>query len=78
LQHNPGGVSGPNYDDGRHVLLHGRENDDDLAYVSVPDPDYHVTLLTPVDENGLTGFNTFEQTRSRKKAWEVKDVGEKV
>src|SRR4029450_475914 len=28
--------------------------------LAVPDPDQRVTLLTPVDESGLTGFNSID------------------
>jgi hypothetical protein len=64
LDHNPGGPTA-NYDYGRHFLFQGHENDDDLAHVTrinldVADPDHRVTLLTPVDENGLTGFNSID------------------
>jgi hypothetical protein len=64
LDHNPGGPT-PGYDYGRHFLFQGHENSDDLAHVTrinldVADPDHRITLLTPVDENGLTGFNSID------------------
>ena len=64
LDHNPGGPT-PGYDYGRHFLFQGHENGDDLAHVTrinldVADPDHRITLLTPVDENGLTGFNRID------------------
>jgi hypothetical protein len=64
LDHNPGGPT-PGYDYGRHFLFQGHENADDLAHVTrinldVADPDHRFTLLTPVDENGLTGFNSID------------------
>src|SRR4030095_4015667 len=64
LDHNPGGPT-PDYDYGRHFLFQGHENGDDLAHVTrvnldVADPDHRFTLLTPVDENGLTGFNSID------------------
>src|SRR4030095_9642080 len=64
LDHNPGGPT-PGYDYGRHFLFQGHENADDLAHVTrinldVADPDHRITLLTPVDENGLTEFNSID------------------
>jgi hypothetical protein len=64
LDHNPGGPT-PGYDYGRHFLFQGHENDDDLAHVTrinldVADPDHRVTLLTPVDDSGLTNFNSID------------------
>jgi hypothetical protein len=64
LDHNPGGPT-PGYDYGRHFLFQGHENADDLAHVTrinldVADPDHRFTLLTPVDENGLTEFNSVD------------------
>jgi hypothetical protein len=64
LDHNPGGPTS-DYDYGRHFLFQGHENGDDLAHVTrinldVADPDHRFTLLTPVDENGLTGFNSID------------------
>ena len=64
LDHNPGGPT-PGYDYGRHFLFQGHENSDDLAHVTrinldIADPDHRFTLLTPVDENGLTGFNSID------------------
>src|SRR5881398_2534883 len=64
LDHNPGGPT-PEYDYGRHFLFQGHENSGNLAHVTrinldVADPDHRVTLLTPVDENGLTEFNSID------------------
>jgi hypothetical protein len=64
LDHNPGGPT-PKYDYGRHFLFQGHENSGDLAYVTrinldVASPDHRITLLTPVDANGLTHFNSVD------------------
>ena len=64
LDHNPGGLT-PGYDYGRHFLFQGHENSGNLAYVTrinldVAHPDYRITLLTPVDANGLTNFNSID------------------
>jgi hypothetical protein len=64
LDHNPGGPT-PDYDYGRHFLFQGHENSGDLAYVTrinldVASPDHRITLLTPVDANGLTHFNSVD------------------
>jgi hypothetical protein len=64
LDHNPGGPTS-NYDYGRHFLFQGHENSGNLAHVTrinldVADPDHRVTLLTPVDENALTEFNSID------------------
>src|SRR6266542_4220559 len=64
LDHNPGGLT-PGFDYGRHFLFQGHENSGDLAHVTrinldVADPDHRFTLLPPVDENGLTGFNSID------------------
>src|SRR4030095_12562726 len=64
LDHNPGGPT-DGYDYGRHFLFQGHENADDLAHVTrinldVADPDHRVTLLTPVDDSGLTHFNSID------------------
>jgi Bacterial protein of unknown function (DUF839) len=64
LDHNPGGPT-PGYDYGRHFLFQGHENADDLAHVTrinldVADPEHRVTLLTPVDDSGLTHFNSID------------------
>jgi hypothetical protein len=64
LDHNPGGPT-PDYDYGRHFLFQGHENSGDLAYVTrinldVASPDHRITLLTPVDGNGLTHFNSID------------------
>lgn len=64
LDHNPGGPT-PGYDYGRHFLFQGHENGGNLAYVTrinldVAHPDHRITLLTPVDANGLTNFNNID------------------
>ena len=64
LDHNPGGPT-PGYDYGRHFLFQGHENSGNLAYVTrinldVASPDHRITLLTPVDESGLTEFNSID------------------
>jgi Bacterial protein of unknown function (DUF839) len=64
LDHNPGGPT-DGYDYGRHFLFQGHENANDLAHVTrinldVADPDHRVTLLTPVDDSGLTHFNSID------------------
>ena len=64
LDHNPGGPV-PDYDYGRHFLFQGHENSGNLAYVTrinldVASPDHRITLLMPVDENGLTEFNSID------------------
>jgi hypothetical protein len=64
LDHNPGGPT-PDYDYGRHFLFQGHENSGNRAYVTrvnldVAHPDHRITLLTPVGQNGLTGFNSID------------------
>jgi hypothetical protein len=64
LDHNPGGPT-DGYDYGRHFLIQGHENASDLAHITrinldVADPDHRVTLLTPVDDSGLTHFNSID------------------
>jgi hypothetical protein len=64
LDHNPGGAT-PGYDYGRHFLFQGHENAGNRAYVTrvnldVAHPDHRITLLTPVGQNGLTGFNSID------------------
>src|SRR4029450_4298607 len=64
LDHNPGGPT-PDYDYGRHFLFQGHENSGNLAHVTrinldVASPDHRITLLTPVDANGLTHFNSID------------------
>ena len=67
LDHNPGGPT-PDYDYGRHFLFQGGEmpnGNTNLAHVTrinldVADPDHRITLLTPVDDTGLTGFNSID------------------
>ena len=64
LDHNPGGPT-QGYDYGRHFLFQGHENAGNRAHVTrinldVAHPDHRVTLLTPADANGLTGFNSID------------------
>lgn len=64
LNHNPGGPT-PGYDYGRHFLFQGHENSGDRAYITrinldIASPDHRITLLTPADVNGLTGFNSID------------------
>jgi len=64
LDHNPGGPT-EGYDYGRHFLFQGHENAGNRAYVTrinldVAHPDHRITLLTPADGNGLTGFNSID------------------
>ena len=64
LDHNPGGPT-PGYDYGRHFLFQGHENAGNRAYVTrinldVAHPDHRITLLTPANANGLTGFNSID------------------
>ncbi len=64
LDHNPGGPTA-GFDYGRHFLFQGHENSGNLAYVTrinfdVLDPLHRITLLTPVDANGLTNFNSID------------------
>jgi hypothetical protein len=67
LDHNPGGPT-PSYDYGRDFLFQGHEmpnGNTNLAYVTrtnldVADPDHRITLLTPVDDSGLTHFNSID------------------
>jgi hypothetical protein len=64
LDHNPGGPT-PGFDYGRHFLFQGHENSGNLAHVTrinldVASPDHRITLLTPVDESGLTEFNSID------------------
>jgi hypothetical protein len=64
LDHNPGGPT-PGYDYGRHFLFQGHENSGNLAHVTrinldVASPDHRITLLTPVDDTGLTEFNSID------------------
>jgi hypothetical protein len=64
LDHNPGGPT-PGFDYGRHFLFQGHENSGDLAYITrinldVINPFRRITLLTPVGQDGLTGFNSID------------------
>ena len=61
---NPGGPT-PGYDYGRNFVFQGHENSGNLAYVTrvnldVTDPAHRITLLTPVDTNGVTNFNSID------------------
>ncbi len=64
LDHNPGGPT-QGYDYGRHFLFQGHENAGNRAHVTrinlgVAHPDHRITLLTPADANGFTGFNSID------------------
>ena len=64
LDHNPGGPT-PGYDYGRHFLFQGHENAGNRAYVTrvnldIASPDHRITLLTPADAGGFTGFNSID------------------
>ena len=64
LDHNPGGPT-QGYDYSRHFLFQGHENAGNRAHVTrinldVAHPDHRITLLTPADANGLTGFNSID------------------
>jgi hypothetical protein len=67
LDHNPGGPT-PGYDYGRHFLFQGHEmpnGNTNSAYLTrinldVAHPDHRITLMTPGDANGLTGFNSID------------------
>ncbi len=64
LDHNPGGPTA-GYDYGRHFLIQGHENGNNLAYVTrinldVTDQAHRITLLTPVGADGKTGLNSID------------------
>ncbi len=64
LDHNPGGPT-PDFDYGRRFLFQGHENGGNRAYVTrinldVVQPDHRITLLTPADAGGFTGFNSID------------------
>lgn len=64
LDKNPGGPI-PGFDYGRHFLFQGHENTDNLAYITrinldVTSRAHKVTLLTPVGQGGVTGFNAID------------------
>ncbi len=64
LKQNPGGPDA-DFDYGRHFLFQGHENGNDLAYITrinldVADPDRHITLMTKVGGDGITGFNRID------------------
>jgi hypothetical protein len=61
---NPGGPA-PGFDYGRHFLYQGHENSNNLAYITrinldVDDPLHRITLLTPTNTAGKTGFNSID------------------
>ena len=64
LDNNPGGPT-PGYDYGRHFLYQGHENAGNLAYITrinldVVNPDHRITLLSPTNATGFTGFNSID------------------
>jgi hypothetical protein len=64
FDHNPGGPDA-NFDYGRHFLYQGHENGGGLAYVTrinldVTSAQHRITLLTPVDATGKTGFSSID------------------
>jgi hypothetical protein len=67
LDHNPGGPT-EGYDYGRHFIFQGHEmpnGNTNRAYLTrinldVAHPDHRITLMTPGDANGLTGFNSID------------------
>ncbi len=65
LDHNPGGPEA-GYDYGRHFLFQGHEVfSGDTAYITrinldIANPDHHITLLTPVGQDGKTHFTSFD------------------
>jgi len=61
---NPKGPT-PGFDYGRHFLYQGHENSNNLAYITrinldVDDPAHRITLLTPTNSTGKTGFNSID------------------
>src|SRR3954469_8533683 len=64
FDHNPGGPDA-SFDYGRHFLYQGHENGGGLAYVTrinldVTSAQHRITLLTPVDASGKTGFSSID------------------
>jgi hypothetical protein len=63
LDHNPGGPSA-GFDYGRHFLFQGHENGSPGAYITRINLDvsgpHRITLLTPGDSNGTTGFGSID------------------
>ena len=64
LERNPSGPAA-GFDYGRHFLFQGHENGGGLAYITrinldVADPAHRITLLTPVDATGKTGFSSID------------------
>src|SRR5207253_11099276 len=64
LDHTPGGPTA-GFDYGRRFLFQGHENGGGLAYVTrinldVQDAAHRITLVTPVDAAGKTGFSSID------------------
>jgi len=64
LDHNPGGPTA-GYDYGRNFVYQGHENGADIAYITrvnldVADSAHHITLLTPVGQDGKTSLNRID------------------
>ena len=62
--HSPGGPTA-DFNYGHRFLYQGHENAGNLAYITrinldVNDPAHRITLLTPVNGSGLTGFNAID------------------
>ena len=68
LDHNPGGPGPTGFDYGRHFLFQGHEmlnGNTNQAYLTrvnldVVDPAHRITLLTPLNAMGFTGFNSID------------------
>jgi hypothetical protein len=64
FEHNPGGPT-HGFDYGRHFLFQGHENGGGQAYITrinldIKDPAHRITLLTPGDSAGTTGFSSID------------------
>lgn len=64
FDHNPGGPDS-GFDYGRHFLYQGHENAGNLAYLTrvnldVTEAGHRITLLTPENASGFTGFNSID------------------
>jgi hypothetical protein len=64
FKHNPGGPTA-HYDYGRRFIFQGHENGGGQAYITrinldVKDPAHRITLLTPPDATGHTGFSSID------------------
>lgn len=64
FDHNPGGPT-QGYDYGRRFLYQGHENGGGQAYITrinldIKDPAHRITLLTPPDATGKTGFSSID------------------